>query len=305
MARGKREAVDITTGQPKSARVAEGGVVTPTTTTPTTNIAGGFIPPDFSRTSFSWSPPTSVIFDYDNVGSYLSPNRVANSYEGDDAKYWLLNLKQIAPPRYQSIVNGLWQSGYLGKVKNPFSLNDQQIQNGYEDFLGYTQAQQQLARSTSQMAPSFTELLSITAQQATANRAREGGGAGGPFRSETTSVTEYDADNVASIANSAYQNKLGRKASKKEREALAEILNQEQRRNPQVTISAGTTAGGTMAGTDGQRTARGTVSTTTTRGGIQPTEFAEEQAVQAEDFEERFFVSTFTDMLKDLAKPAV
>jgi hypothetical protein len=145
----------------------------------------------------------------------------------------------------------------------------------------------------------------ILFESASVGDATRSGGGGGPFRSETTSVTEYDADNVASIADSAYQNKLGRKASKKEREALAEILNQEQRRNPQVTISAGTTAGGTMAGTDGQRTARGTVSTTTTRGGIQPTEFAEEQAVQAEDFEERFFVSTFTDMLKDLSKPAV
>jgi len=134
---------------------------------------------------------------------------------------------------------------------------------------------------------------------------RSGAGAGGPFRSETTSITEYDADNVAAIANNAYQNKLGRKASKKEREALAEILNQEQRRNPQVTISAGTTSGGTMMGQDGQRTARGTVSTTTTRGGIQPSELAEEQAIEAEDFEERFLVSTFTDMLKELSRPAV
>jgi hypothetical protein len=130
-------------------------------------------------------------------------------------------------------------------------------------------------------------------------------GAGGPFRSETTSITEYDADNVSAIANNAYQNKLGRKASKREREALAEILNQEQRRNPQVTISAGTTSGGTMMGQDGQRATRSTVSTTTTRGGIQPSEIAEKQAIQAEDFEERFLISTFTDMLKELSRPAV
>ena len=279
---------------------------TPDTVGGITPIGEGVIPPDYSRTSFTWTPATSVVFDYDSVGSYLSPNRVAEDFQGDAAKYWLLNLKQINPPRYQSILQGLLYSGYLGKsVKNPLALTDQQIQGGYEDFLGYTQAQQALARSSGRQVPSFTELLSMTAMQGAATREGTRGAGGGPFRSETTSVTEYDADNVASIANSAYQNKLGRKASKKEREALAEILNQEQRRNPMVTISAGTTAGGTMAGTDGQRTARGTVSTTTTRGGIQPTEFAEEQAVQAEDFEERFFVSTFTDMLKDLAKPAV
>ena len=284
-------------GQPEPTSATTGGV---------TPIGGDIIPPDYARTSFSWTPATPVVFDYDNIGSYLSPNRVADTYVGDNAKYWLLNLKQINPLRYQSIVKGLWQSGYFGRsVKNPLSLNDQQIQGGYEDFLGYTQAQQTLARDSGRQVPSFTELLTMTAMQGAVTREGAGGAGGGPFRSETTSITEYDADNVAAIANNAYQNKLGRKATKKEREALAEILNQEQRRNPLVTISAGTTSGGTMTGADGQRTARGTVSTTTTRGGIQPTEFAEEQALEAEDFEERFFVSTFTDMLKDLAKPAV
>jgi hypothetical protein len=134
---------------------------------------------------------------------------------------------------------------------------------------------------------------------------RSGGGGGGPFRSETTSVTEYDATNVTDIANNAARQRLGRAATKKERELLATALNEAQRKSPMVTISEGTTAGGTMSGADGQRTARGTVSTTTQRGGIDAAEIAAEQTVKAEDFEERFFVSTFTDMLKDLAKPAV
>jgi hypothetical protein len=130
-------------------------------------------------------------------------------------------------------------------------------------------------------------------------------GSGGPFRSETTSVTEYDATNVTDIANNAARQRLGRAATKKERELLATALNEAQRKSPMVTISEGTTAGGTMSGADGQRTARGTVSTTTQRGGIDAAEIAAEQTVKAEDFEERFFVSAFTDMLKDLAKPAV
>jgi hypothetical protein len=303
VARGKRQVVDVLTGQPVTTKEAERGAAA-STTTATTATTGGFIPPDFSRTSFSWTEATPITFDYQSIGSYLSPNRVPESFSGESAKYWLLNLKRINQPRYQSVVEGLWQSGYLGKVKNPLSLNDQQIQRGYEDFLGYTQAQQQLARGSGQMAPSFTELLAITAQQAAANRAQEGGG-GGPFRSETTSVTEYDETNVTDIANNAARQRLGRAATKKERELLATALNEAQRKNPMVTISEGTTAGGVMTDDGGQRTARGTVSTTTQRGGIDAAEIAQEQAVQAEDFEERFFVSTFTDMLKSLSKPAV
>ena len=192
-------------------------------------------------------------------------------------------------PEGENIVDAM----RLGNWISPGTKSPASIINGFKQVLATAQLRNQ----------SYEEVLASSISQA-ADTTR-GGAGGGPFRSETTSITEYDADNVASVANNAYQNKLGRKATKKEREALAEILNQEQRRNPQVTISAGTTSGGTMTGEDGQRTARGTVSTTTTRGGIQPTEFAEEQALQAEDFEERFFVSTFTDMLKELSKPAV
>jgi len=192
-------------------------------------------------------------------------------------------------PEGESIVELMRRGNWISRgTKSPAS-----IINGFKQVLATAQLRNE----------SYEEVLASSMSQGAADIGR--GAGGGPFRSETTSITEYDADSVAAIANNAYQNKLGRRATKKEREALAEILNQEQRRNPQVTISAGTTSGGTMTGADGQRTARGTVSTTTTRGGIQPSELAEEQAIEAEDFEERFLVSTFTDMLKELSRPAV
>lgn len=187
------------------------------------------------------------------------------------------------------IIERMKLGGWISKgTKSPAS-----IINGFKQILATSQLRNQ----------SWEEVL-ISSQSQAADTGRDVGG-GGPFRSETTSVTEYDATNVTDIANNAARQVLGRSATKKERELLANVLNREQRKNPTVTISEGTTSGGTMVGADGQRTARGTVSTTTTRGGIDAAEIAREQAVQAEDFEERFFVSTFTDLLKDLARPAV
>jgi len=178
----------------------------------------------------------------------------------------------------------------LGNWISPGTKSPASIINGFKQVLATAQLRNQ----------SYEEVLASSLSQDA-----DTGRGGGPFRSETTSVTEYDATNVTDIANNAARQRLGRAATKKERELLATALNEAQRKSPMVTISEGTTTGGTKKGEDGQRTARGTVSTTTTRGGIDPAEIAQEQAVQAEDFEERFFVSTFTDMLKDLSKPAV
>jgi hypothetical protein len=181
----------------------------------------------------------------------------------------------------------------LGNWISPGTKSPASIINGFKQVIATAQLRNQ----------SYEEVLASSLSQG-ADMSRTAGG-GGPFRSETTSVTEYDETNVTDIANNAAKQRLGRTATKKERELLATALNEAQRKSPTVTISEGTTSGGTMTGADGQRTARGTVSTTTTRGGIDAAEIAAEQAIQAEDFEERFFVSTFTDMLKDLSKPAV
>lgn len=192
-------------------------------------------------------------------------------------------------PDGQNVVEMMRLGNWISRgTRSPAS-----IINGFKQVLATAQLRGQ----------SYEEVLASSISQA-ADTGR-GVGGGGPFRSETTSITEYDATNVTDIANNAARQVLGRSATKKERELLANVLNREQRKSPTVTISEGTTSGGTMVGADGQRTARGTVSTTTTRGGIDAAEIAREQAVQAEDFEERFFVSTFTDLLKDLARPAV
>jgi hypothetical protein len=126
-----------------------------------------------------------------------------------------------------------------------------------------------------------------------------GTGAGGAFRSETKSVTQYDPTNVTSIANAAYRSKLGRNATKEEKEILANILNKEQRKSPQVTVSEGmrsgtpiATAEGAVAGTGG------TMSTTTTRGGIDTSEIAQQAAMEDEDYEETFNKVVAFDLMK-------
>ena len=173
-------------------------------------------------------------------------------------------------------------SGYVSKgskVRSSFI-------RGYENAMADAQAYEM----------PLSELLFQTSSSTA--RAGTGGGGGGPFRSETTSITQYDDTNVSDIANAAYRARLGRNATKKERQIMADILNQEQRKNPQVTISEGTTAGGMTVGADGQRTARGTVSTTTTRGGIDPTEIAIQAAMEDEDYEETFNKVVAFDLMK-------
>lgn len=126
-----------------------------------------------------------------------------------------------------------------------------------------------------------------------------GTGTGGAFRSETESFTEYDATNVSNIANAAYRSKLGRNATKKEREILADLLNKEQRKNPQVTISEGVRSGRPMATADGQIAGTGgTVSKTTTVGGIDPSEIAQQAALEDEDYDEVFNRVVAFDLMK-------
>jgi hypothetical protein len=166
----------------------------------------------------------------------------------------------------------LISSGYVSKgskVRSSFI-------RGYENAMADAQAYEM----------PLSELLF----QTSGSTARSGTGAGGgPFRSETTSITQYDNTNVSDIANAAYRARLGRNATKKERQIMADILNQEQRKNPQITISEGTTAGGA---------ARGTVSTTTTQGGIDPTEIAIQAAMEDEDYEETFNKVVAFDLMK-------
>jgi hypothetical protein len=258
--------------------------------------------------TFRFNSSRDVIFNY-NFG-YTPMIRGAKSraprrMSGVEAENWLMDKRRNEPDQYRQVVESLVSAGYVSK---PSRLDDvtrirpDSVQSGWRRFLGYAQYEEEASSAAGLEPPSVMDILSQEAMTFRGLRP-SGAGAGGPFRSETTSVTEYDETNVMDIANNAYSQILGRRATKKERQALAQILNQEQSKAPRVTISEGTTSGGTMTGEDGQRTARGTVSTTTTKGGIVPTELAEQKAIQAEDFEERFFVSTFSDMLQELSRP--
>jgi hypothetical protein len=169
-------------------------------------------------------------------------------------------------------------SGYT----SPGSKNKSTIRNDYLDLIAESQ----------RTGFSISDILARTPISAAKELT------GGPFRSETTSITEYDPTNVTDIANAAYRARVGRNATAKEKAALADILNREQRRNPTVTISAGTTSGGKMIGADGQRATRSTVSTTTTRGGIDPGEIALQAATEDEDYEEVFNKVTSFDLMR-------
>ena len=182
-----------------------------------------------------------------------------------------------------NLIEALKASGYT----SPGSKNKSTIRNDYLDLIAESQ----------RTGFSVVDILSRTPISA-AEELTGTTGRGGPFRSETTSITEYDPTNVTDIANAAYRARVGRNATAKEKAALADILNQEQRKNPTVTISAGTTSGGTMVGADGQKTARGTISTTTTRGGIDPGEIALQAATEDEDYEEVFNKVTSFDLMK-------
>jgi hypothetical protein len=260
--------------------------------------------------TFKFNPEERMVFSY-RRGYMGGPDRGSVQYtpieeDGSVVKDWLMKQKRSNPGNYFNTLEQLWAAGYIPRIKEPDQLlkvAPRDAQKAWESFLGYVQNESRLTPAGQQKP----DVQSLLFQEAMSYRGvptpKTGAGAGGPFRSETTSVTEYDETNVMDIANNAYSQILGRRATKKERQALAQILNQEQSKAPKVTISEGTTSGGMMTGQDGQRSARGTVSTTTTKGGIVPAELAEQKAIQAEDFEERFFVSTFSDMLQELSRP--
>lgn len=166
------------------------------------------------------------------------------------------------------------------------SKNKSTIRNDYLDAMAEAQRNNETLVDVLSRAP-LDNALELTGKSGS-----------GPYRSETTTFVEYDSTNVNDIANAAYRARLGRAATKKEREALADILNQEQRKNPQVTVSQGATSGGAVVGADGQRTARGTVGTTTTSGGIDASEIAQQATLEDKDYEEVFSKVVSFDLMK-------
>jgi len=185
-------------------------------------------------------------------------------------------------PEGDALVQLLKASGYTSAG----SKNKSTIRNDYLDAIAEAQRNNETLVDVLSRAP-LANALELT-----------GKSGAGPYRSETTTFVEYDSTNVSDIANAAYRARLGRAATKKEREALADILNQEQQKNPQVTISQGATSGGAVVGADGQRTARGTVGTTTTSGGIDVSEIAQQAALEDEDYEEVFNRVVSFDLMK-------
>jgi hypothetical protein len=240
------------------------------------------IPPDSSGPVPTQGAATTQSEGFDTKVDVTKPVRyqvlgVRNGipgYQTYSVSFLLNNFDQMwGTPESDSLIAALKAAGYT----SPGSKNKSTIRNDYLDLLAESQ----------RTGISVIDILNRTPISA-AEKLTGTAGRGGPFRSETTSITEYDPTNVTDIANAAYRARVGRNATAKEKAALADILNREQRKNPTVTISAGTTSGG----------ARGTVSTTTTRGGIDPGEIALRAATEDEDYEEVFNKVTSFDLMK-------
>lgn len=225
--------------------------------------------------------------------SRLIPTRPGTRYTGSQIS--------VTYESYADLLNAydeLWGTS-LGDGLNQLLINAGYVTPGAKVKSTFVRGYKDAIEEAQRRNIPLSELLNRFPISTATDVQPSGAGAGGPFRSETTSITEYDPTNVSDIANAAYRSKLGRNATKEEREILADILNKEQRRNPQVTISEGTRMGKPVTAVDGTLSGtRGTVSTTTTRGGIDPSEIAQQAALEDEDYEETFNKVVAFDLMK-------
>ena len=225
--------------------------------------------------------------------SRLIPTRPGTRYAGSQIS--------VTYESYGDLLNAydeLWGTS-LGDGLNQLLINSGYVTPGAKVKSTFVRGYKDAIEEAQRRNIPLSELLNRFPISTATDVQPSGAGAGGPFRSETTSITEYDPTNVSDIANAAYRSKLGRNATKEEREILADILNKEQRRNPQVTISEGTRMGKPVTAVDGTLSGtRGTVSTTTTRGGIDTSEIAQQAALEDEDYEETFNKVVAFDLMK-------
>ena len=110
-------------------------------------------------------------------------------------------------------------------------------------------------------------------------------GSGGAFSSTSTSVNLSSRSQAATIADENFRSQLGRTASKQEIMDFQEALNEQQRRNPNVTKTSGYSSG------------RNTTSNSTSTGGFDYTRFARQYAQSQPEFQDRYAAVKFMDIL--------
>lgn len=114
---------------------------------------------------------------------------------------------------------------------------------------------------------------------------RNGKGSGGAFSSTSTSVNLSSRSQAGSIADENFKQQLGRTASRQEIIDFQQALNEQQKKNPNVTKTSGYSSGGSST------------SSTTSSGGFDYTRFARQYAQSQPGFQERYAAVKFMDIL--------
>jgi hypothetical protein len=112
-----------------------------------------------------------------------------------------------------------------------------------------------------------------------------GGGGGGPYSYSDTSIQLSSESEAAAIADSAWQEQLGRQAQDGELEQFHQDLNRMQRQNPTKSVTTGVASGNSRT------------STTRTKGGFDPRMYAVQYAQSRDDYAENFAATTFMRLL--------
>lgn len=236
------------------------------------------------RTGFDNTRPIPMLIGPRYQGSYLTPSSLDMLSPGSDAYEKIVNtpFRLLGTSGYDILVNQLRAAGVLGRG----AVSPGSVQNAWEAILGASQQQN-------------ADPFSVMESAIITRPPEEPGGGMGPYRggtqvAEYETVTVYDQNNVQDIADNAYSRFLGRKATKRERSALAAILNE---RPPQQTRQVSTTSQSMQPGADGYRTSSFMSQRSEVTPQVSTDVLAERQALRARDFPTRFAESVFMDEL--------
>lgn len=120
------------------------------------------------------------------------------------------------------------------------------------------------------------------------------GAGGGPFTNVQTVRDISSPDEGMTVANTAYESQMGRRATMEEGAAFTQALNMMERQNPTKSVQSGTTSG------------RNTTSTSETTGGFSAARFAEDWVRSQEGYGETFAATSFMRLLDEaISRPDV
>lgn len=211
----------------------------------------------------------------------------------------LVNVAQGVPPMTASDAKDWYQAQFV--MGTPYA---NELRNVLSQ-LGYEKDSQMLAvlnRGVDFAANKFSSTdangngdpFELIVNAPIESRGGGGGGGGGPFTNTQVVRNISSADEGMGVADAAYQQQMGRRATMDEGEAFTDALNMMERQNPTKSVQSGVTSG------------RSTSSTSTTTGGFDAARFAEDWVRSQEGYGENFAATTFMELLdKAISQPDV